>query len=166
MPCVINSFRKYFHVSFSENPASYFDFIPSRLGTNRLQWTIQNKAKPQAAKRRASPAWVTCESDVSNAIDENIIHDQGYVEAFLNRGATIPFRTIGLLFIFEFRILWWPLSERFRGRRSLKHEKSRDLCVVMRWIGWNGLRNRWPISEENQATWLISLCNYTGVLPC
>lgn len=55
MPCVINSFRKYFHVSFSENPASYFDFIPSRLGTNRLQWTIQNKAKPQAAKRRAYP---------------------------------------------------------------------------------------------------------------
>lgn len=113
-----------------------------------------------------TPAWVTCESDVNNAIDENIIHDQGYVEALLNRGAKIPFRTIGLLFIFEFRILWWPLSERFRGRRSLKHEKSRDLCVVMRWIGSNGLRNRWPISEENQATWLISLCNYTGVLPC
>ena len=55
MPCVINSFRKYRHVSSSENPASYFDFIPSRLGTNRLQWTIQNKAKPQAAKRRAYP---------------------------------------------------------------------------------------------------------------
>ena len=52
-----------------------------------------------------TPAWVTCESDVNNAIDENIIHDQGYVEAFLNRGAKIPFRTIGLRFIFEFRIL-------------------------------------------------------------